>query len=248
MCEIPMRGALDKQCQRRLKNLFQNDIIKTKPVIILNLILTNSVWITFNIPCLCNLFQISKRLLISALRFTAIGMMKDVACIRCIILKHERDRHVELIYFNGHYAWVKNFLRLLNCKSKNGHKFYYCRNCITISHVESEIARHKQLCTQENWCSVVHVVPAPGFVIEFKNFKFQTPAPFVIYIYISIVSLFWSQSSNVMEIRRSIKDTNALQQQLFWRLIFWSSTINGSYTSVKMRSSNYSYNRTISIE
>ena len=28
--------------------------------------------------------------------------------------KYERDRHVDTLYFNGHYAWIKNMDRLVN--------------------------------------------------------------------------------------------------------------------------------------
>ena len=49
-------------------------------------------------------------------------------------------------------------------------------------HLERESARHKQFCTHDNWCSVIHILPSPAYLLEFKNFKFQTPAPFVIYI------------------------------------------------------------------
>ena len=96
--------------------------------------------------------------------------------------KHERVRHVDLLYYNGHYAWIKNVGKLVGCLSKDGHKVFYYKNCGSRFILEKEFTRHKQLCTSENWCSLVHTLFNPGYVLEFKNFKYQTPAPFVIYI------------------------------------------------------------------
>ena len=97
--------------------------------------------------------------------------------------KRVRARHINLLYYNGHYAWIKNIHRMLGFISKDGHKLFFCENCWGVkSHSESVIARHVQLCSREDWCSVIHTLPSPGYMLEFKNFKYQTPAPFTIYI------------------------------------------------------------------
>ena len=70
--------------------------------------------------------------------------------------KHERARHVDLLDFNEHYAWIKNMDRLVNQLSKNTHKLFFCKNCWSCkTHLESVITRHKQLYSRENWCSVI---------------------------------------------------------------------------------------------
>ena len=72
---------------------------------------------------------------------------------------------------------------MLGFISKHGHKLFFCENCLGVkSHSESVIARNIQLCSREDWCSVIPTLPSPGFMLEFKNFKYQTPAPFTIYI------------------------------------------------------------------
>ena len=43
--------------------------------------------------------------------------------------KNERVRHVDLLYYEGHYSWIKDLDRLVNCVSKNGHKVFYHKNC-----------------------------------------------------------------------------------------------------------------------
>ena len=73
--------------------------------------------------------------------------------------------------------------RLVNNLSKDTHKYFLCNICWSCkTHLESVITRHKQLCSSENWSSVIHTLPSPGNLLEFKIFKYKTPAPFVIYI------------------------------------------------------------------
>ena len=38
--------------------------------------------------------------------------------------KSVRARHINLLYYKGHYAWIKNVHRLLRFISKNGHKLF----------------------------------------------------------------------------------------------------------------------------
>ena len=46
------------------------------------------------------------------------------------------------------------------------------------------LARHKKLCTRDDFRSVLHVLPVPGSKqaqIKFKKYKYCTKAPFIIY-------------------------------------------------------------------
>ena len=40
-----------------------------------------------------------------------------------------RARHINLLYFNGHYAWIKIINKFLGYLSKDGHKLFFCKNC-----------------------------------------------------------------------------------------------------------------------
>ena len=64
--------------------------------------------------------------------------------------KHERARNIDLFYYNGHYAWIKNVEKLVGCLSKDGHKVFYHKTCRYRFYDEKEFIRHKQLCTSEN--------------------------------------------------------------------------------------------------
>ena len=141
--------------------------------------------------------------------------------------KHERARHVDILYYNGHYDWIKNVEKLVGCLSNDGHKVLYHKTCSSRFYDEKEFICHKQLCTSENWCSVIHTLQSPGYVLEFKNFKYQTPAPFVIYIDCeSKLNL----SMSIKETQRTIRDMNAVQWLHFWYQMSRCSTINGSDT------------------
>ena len=56
--------------------------------------------------------------------------------------KHERAQHVDLLYFNEHYAWIKNVNKLVGCLSKDGHQLFYHKNCGSRFVVEEEFTRH----------------------------------------------------------------------------------------------------------
>ena len=46
---------------------------------------------------------------------------------------------------------------------------------------EERLQRHQRLCTREDYISTLHIMPDPGTKIKFKNWKYCTWAPFVIY-------------------------------------------------------------------
>ena len=65
--------------------------------------------------------------------------------------------------------------------TKHDHRYFWCKKCFCRFQAEDTLARHKQLCTRENFISNVRVLPETGSSIKFTNWKFITMAPFVIY-------------------------------------------------------------------
>ena len=97
------------------------------------------------------------------------------------VSKRNMPREIDLLYYDNHYAWIKNFSRLFHDITKGKDIYLFCKRCLSHFLHEEHLTRHQELCTREDWCSVQHILPSPGSSIEFRNFKYQTRAPFVIY-------------------------------------------------------------------
>ena len=81
---------------------------------------------------------------------------------------------VEQTKAHGHYITIRN----LSCFHDNKHKekMHLCRHCLRHYQSENLLANHN--CeTAESIC----VMPAPGSIVKFKNFKHQLKQPFTIY-------------------------------------------------------------------
>ena len=94
---------------------------------------------------------------------------------------HVSETEIDLLYWNGHYAWIKDFSRLMRDITKHKGRYYWCKRCFGRFQAENTLDRHRQLCTRENFISNVHILPEPGTSLKFTNWKFITMAPFVIY-------------------------------------------------------------------
>ena len=68
--------------------------------------------------------------------------------------------------------------------TKHTHQKQFCLRCIKHFSSEEVLARYQELCTRDDFMSVLHVLPSPGFKqaqLKFYNYKYCTMAPFVIY-------------------------------------------------------------------
>ena len=98
--------------------------------------------------------------------------------------KDERKHNITLLLIkngdNSHYCYVKNISALLSTQvNKNGHKLYYCLNCLKGYDNIEKLDIHKEYCS-ENDC-IKPNMPPPGTFIKFKNYVHSEKAPFVIY-------------------------------------------------------------------
>ena len=97
------------------------------------------------------------------------------------ISRHKSVCEIDLLYFNEHYAWIKDFRRLFANLTRNNGRLFYCKRCLGHFTLESAFERDQQLCTREDFISTLHILPEPDSTIKFTNLKFMTWAPFVIY-------------------------------------------------------------------
>ena len=95
-------------------------------------------------------------------------------------------REIDLFYWEYknmfHYAPINDLSRLFaDLDRHKGYKFF-CKRCLCNFQLETAFKSHQKVCSRENFISAMHHLPPPGEKIEFKNQKFQTWSPFIIYI------------------------------------------------------------------
>ena len=101
-----------------------------------------------------------------------------------VISRKNHERVANLLYWKNHYAPITSIPRLFSDITKHDHEHQICLRCLGHFRTEESYARHKQLCTRNDFMSVLHVLPTPGSKqaqIKFNQYKNCTKAPFVIY-------------------------------------------------------------------
>ena len=93
--------------------------------------------------------------------------------------RRQLSREIDLLYWNDHYAWIKNFDALFHDLTKQDHRLLFHKPCLSRLLSPEQLAIH--VCSKEDWVSIQHMLPSPNTMLEFKAYKFQTRALFVIY-------------------------------------------------------------------
>jgi hypothetical protein len=94
--------------------------------------------------------------------------------------KVNADAAINLLYWNEHYAWIKDFPRLLSGISKHKARKHFCMRCFSHFTTEIILQKHKEMCTGET-CQQVLTMAPEGSVLKFRNTRYQQKCPFVIY-------------------------------------------------------------------
>ena len=63
---------------------------------------------------------------------------------------------IKLLYFKGHYAWIKNISRFLKDLTKHSGQIFFHLHCLGHFPQERIFQRHEQLCTREDFISTSH--------------------------------------------------------------------------------------------
>ena len=102
-----------------------------------------------------------------------------------LVISRKNHEHVaNLLNWKEHYVPISNISRLFSDITKHGHEHQICLRCLGHFRTEENYARHKQLCTRDDFVSVLHVLLTPGSKqaqIKLNQYKYCTKAPFVIY-------------------------------------------------------------------
>ena len=88
---------------------------------------------------------------------------------------------VDLLYWNQHYAWIKNFNSFIYDLSGAHDKKNFCKRCFGVFLTVNSYKRHLNVCSRPDMDSMLYSFPAEGSKLSFKNIRYQLKAPFIIY-------------------------------------------------------------------
>ena len=97
------------------------------------------------------------------------------------VSKKEFPMEMDVLYWKGHYAYIKSFSRFMSDISYHQNKKYFCKTCLGHCQSKKALEHHKTFCSMPNQCNQVYVLPEAGTDIHFKNIRYQQWAPFAIY-------------------------------------------------------------------
>jgi hypothetical protein len=95
--------------------------------------------------------------------------------------KLDADGAVDLLYWNAHFAWIKNFSRFMGDLTKHKGTLHYCKRCMGHFQSDSAFAMHKLCCRGAEGCIPVYKMPSKPTLVEFKQIRYEQRCPFVIY-------------------------------------------------------------------
>jgi len=88
---------------------------------------------------------------------------------------------IDLLFWSGHYAWIKNFSRFMSDTVKHNGAHFYCKRCLGRFTREHVLQNHQLHCVSIDDCKQVLTMPPEGTKIKFINVRNQQKFPFTIY-------------------------------------------------------------------
>ena len=101
-----------------------------------------------------------------------------------LISRKIHQRVANFFYWNGHYAPITSIEKLFYDITKQTESKDFSRRCLGHFSSKEVFAIHKELCTWDDFMSVLHLFPTPKSKqsqLKCINFKFCTIAPIVFY-------------------------------------------------------------------
>jgi len=78
--------------------------------------------------------------------------------------------HVSLLYFNNHWAWIRNFSRFAaRTRNQGNRKLFWCERCLTCFYLEDKLRLHKQNCCRPDFCEKVVYSEFPTVLLQTQN-------------------------------------------------------------------------------
>lgn len=91
------------------------------------------------------------------------------------------DIAIDLLYFEGHYAWIKYFSRFMFDITRNSNAKFFCKRCLGHFTKECILAVHKKCCRGDDVSGQIYTMPPEGTILTFRNSRYMQLAPFIIY-------------------------------------------------------------------
>ena len=91
------------------------------------------------------------------------------------------DFEVDLLHWDGHYAWIKSFSRLMYDITKHHGLKYFCKGCFGHFSTECKLTLHKANCENGGYAGPIYTMPPPGKILKFINIRNEMALPFKIF-------------------------------------------------------------------
>ncbi len=88
---------------------------------------------------------------------------------------------VDLLYWNGHFACIKNFSRFLGDLTRHEHQLYICKRCFGHFARQDLLEKHRGYCSRDNFSMTIYTMPLPNSVAKFRSVRHELRIPFVVY-------------------------------------------------------------------
>ena len=90
-------------------------------------------------------------------------------------------KEIDLIYWDEHFAWIKNFSRFIYDLSPKHSSKFFCKRCFGVFYSNETFDRHQEICSRPDFDNVLYTLPPPGTKLKFTNIQNQLKSSFVIY-------------------------------------------------------------------
>ena len=97
------------------------------------------------------------------------------------ISKKQYPTRIDLLYWDEHFAWIKDFPALFHDITKHEHRLWFCHNCLGHFQSQQAIDNHHRNCKMAGFMSTIYTMPYPGTVLKFKNVRHQQKLVFRIF-------------------------------------------------------------------
>lgn len=106
------------------------------------------------------------------------GYDKHVYPLR--LMAQHIGRHVNLLYYGGHYSWIRSFDRLLGDQNKHKARGYYCETCLFPFNSQKRLDTHKPFCGA-GYLTAIAMPDDTDNILQFKNYQRMIKKPVVVY-------------------------------------------------------------------
>ena len=90
-------------------------------------------------------------------------------------------RQYDLLYFDNHYAWIRDFDKMMGDITQGHYKKLFCKKCFSHFRTIPVLESHMKNCQPYGQFHQVIKMPAKGSVVHFENIQNMLSVPYVIY-------------------------------------------------------------------